>query len=710
MSRTSATGNPVSYTRRGDVGVITVANPPVNALSSAVRDGLLAAADEARRDTAARAVVLIGDGRTFPAGADIGEFGKSISGAHPTAYHAAFETMDKPVVAAIHGTALGGGLELALACHYRIAVAGAKLGLPEVTLGVLPGGGGTQRLPRLVGLPRAMEMILEGKPVDAPTAQGAGLVDAIVEQPLLESAIAFARAKAEGGGPHPRASSGSVAPAPDLLEAAKRRLAKTQPHAYAPFRCLECLQAAASMPFEEALAFEHELFLKCTQSPQSKALVHAFFAERAASHVPGLDSSVEARRVERVSIVGAGTMGSGIAIACASAGLPVQLIEADAAARNRARQRIDDYFAAQEAKGRISAAVARERTGLVTLSGDLAGAAEADLVIEAVFEDLDLKRRIFGDLAEICRPETVLATNTSTLDVDAIAAAASGAPERVLGLHFFSPAYVMRLLEIVRGARTSPQTLATGLALAKRLGKVGAVAGVCFGFIGNRMLETYLAEAYYMLEEGALPEQVDAAIQDWGFAMGPFAMMDLAGNDVGAHIRRQHPKEFEKFGRYPRLPDLLCEKGRFGQKTGAGWYEYPEDPRKPLPSPVVRAMIEAEGQALQVNRRRHLPPEEIQERLLLALVNEGAKVLADGIAFRSSDIDAIYLNGYGFPRLRGGPMFHADQMGLPAVLDRLHALAARHGARWEPAQLLEQLVSEGRALGDLSSSRTSGRG
>lgn len=693
---------PVSYERRGAVGVITIDSPPVNALSQAVRAGLVDAVRQAAADTDARAVVLIGGGRTFPAGADITEFGQPPQAPDPNDVHAAFEDLDKPTVAAIHGTALGGGLELALGCHYRVALPSARLGLPEVNLGLVPGAGGTQRLPRLVGTEAALDIIMSGKPLGAPKAHDLGLLDAVMEEPLLDNACAFALQRAEAGGPFPRSSNGTVVVDAAVVEEQRSRAAREHPLFEAPHRCIEAVEAAG-LPFAKGLARERRIFLDCMMSAQSKALIHAFFAEREAAKVPGL-KGVAPRPVERVAVLGAGTMGSGIAIACLGAGLTVDLIDNTPEALERGRGTIDKYLATQVDKGRLSRAEAEQRRARLTVATAVEAAAPADLVIEAVFEDLDLKRRTFAALAEVCRPDAVLATNTSTLDVDAIAAA-SGVPERVLGLHFFSPAHVMRLLEVVRGAATAPETLATGMALAKRLGKVGVVAGVCDGFIGNRMIDRYLREAYLMLDEGARPEQVDAAIEGWGFAMGPFAMMDLAGNDVAWRIRKERGHQPPADGdRVSRLPDLLCERGRFGQKTGGGWYDYPDGPRRRKPSPEVHRMIEEEAARLGMAA----PPteEDIRQRLLFALINEGAGVLADGIALRSSDIDVVYLTGYGFPRFRGGPMYYADTLGLPAVHATLAELAERLGPRWRPHPLVAELAASDSRFGSVKPGAT----
>jgi 3-hydroxyacyl-CoA dehydrogenase len=634
------------------------------------------------------AIVLTGAGGLFSGGADIREFGTPASTAEPTLRQLIewSETSARPIVAAIAGTCLGGGLELAMAAHYRVASADAKLGLPEVKLGLLPGAGGTQRLPRLAGVARALEMILGGEPARAADLAGTRLLDRVVDGDPIAAAVELARGAKP---PFPRARDLPL-DEPRLAELCKEarvKLRAQRPVLPAPLRAVDAIEAAGG-PFDEGLALERRAFLELMETPESKGLRHAFFAERAAGKVEEVTRDTPVRRVDQAAVIGAGTMGAGIAVALLDAGLAVRLLEADQAALDRGLARIAGIYEAQVKKGRLAPEDRDRRLALLRPTLAYRDLAPADVVIEAVFESLDVKRDVFSALDRVMKPGSVLATNTSTLDVDAIAAFTSR-PSDVLGLHFFSPANVMRLLEVVRGRETSPEVLATALALAKRLRKVAVVAGVCDGFIGNRMLDAYLRQAWYLVEEGATPEQVDQAIEGFGFAMGPFRVGDLVGHDVSQAIR-QHRRSLRPDYRVSTLPDKLCALGRLGQKTGAGWYDYPEGPRRAVPSPVAARLVESHRADIGLIPRR-VDDEEIVDRLVYALVNEGARILEEGIAARASDIDVVYLTGYGFPRARGGPMFYADQVGLDRVLSRVREFGRNPHADpdfWTPAPLL----------------------
>jgi len=686
----------VRFALEGNVGVLSVDNPPVNALGSAVRAGLKVGIEQAIADHGAEAIVLICEGRTFFAGADISEFGKPPVPPMLREVHEVIESSPKPVVAAIHGTALGGGLETALACHYRIAAPDAKLGLPEVKLGILPGAGGTQRLPRLVGVEKAIEMICTGEPVDARTAERLGIVDALAEGDLHAAAVAYAARVVAERRPLVRVRDrhrliDEAARRPEMFQAAREHYAKLRRGVLAPQHCISAIQAATELAFDHGMRRERELFEELLVSDQSKALRHFFFAGRQANKIPGVGRDTPRREIARVAVIGAGTMGGGIAMSFANAGLPVVLIDADQAALDRGMETVRRNYAKSVKRGRLSEAEAAARLALFRPSIELAAIGEADLVIEAVFEDMALKRVLFGRIDALARPEAILATNTSTLDVNEIAAA-TGRPESVLGLHFFSPANVMRLLEVVRGAKTAPDVLATCFDIARRVGKVPVQAGVCDGFIGNRMLHAYFDQAFALLYEGALPQEVDAALTGFGLAMGPFAMSDLAGLDVSWRIREQK-------GESQPIADRLCRLGRFGQKTGAGYYRYREDGRTPYPNPLVAAIVEEEGIARHGSRRK-IAPEEIVERCILALVNEGAKLLEDGIALRASDIDVVYVYGYGFPGHLGGPMFWADRFGLDRALEKIRGFHAAGQEVFAPAPLIERLASDGKGFGD----------
>ncbi|WP_296949660.1 3-hydroxyacyl-CoA dehydrogenase NAD-binding domain-containing protein [uncultured Massilia sp.] len=681
------------------VAVITLNNPPVNGLGLATRSAAVDGLRRAAADDGVVAIVITGAGKAFSGGADIREFNSPKALAEPTLHTLirAVEASPKPVVAAIHGVCMGGGLELALGAHYRVALPGAQIALPEVKLGLLPGAGGTQRLPRVLGLETALDMIVTGKPVPSEKLAGTPLFDALLPagSDPVAGAVAFAEAVAARR-PLPQVRDLAVAhPDPAaFLAAARARVAQEAGPFPAPPACVEAVAAAVEMPFEDGLKFERERFLHLTTTTASKALRHAFFAERAAAKVPGLPADTPVRPVAAAAVVGAGTMGAGIATAFADAGIPVTLVETAQAALDKGLATVRRNYEGALARGRITAAQLEQRLALVGGTLDLAAIAHADLVVEAVFEDMEVKASVFRRLDAVMKPGAILASNTSTLDLDRIAAC-TARPQDVIGLHFFSPANVMKLLEIVRGAATAPDVLATALALAKKLRKTGVVAGVCDGFIGNRMIEQYLRQAGFLLDEGALPAQVDRAIEAFGFAMGPFRMADLAGNDIGWAIRKRRAAQQPGMA-YSRTADLLCELGRFGQKTGAGWYDYRAGERTPQPSALVDEMVVRHSADLGIARRA-IADEEIVERLVYALVNEGARILEEGIALRASDIDMVYLAGYGFPLVRGGPMFHADTVGLPAVLAAIERFASGyHGEAWRPAPLLALLAAQGK--------------
>jgi 3-hydroxyacyl-CoA dehydrogenase len=692
----------VTLTADQGVALVRIDNPPVNALSPDVISGLDAALDRASRDSAVRAIVIIGAGRTFVAGADIKGLEQlawgSDSGA-PEMHELLqkFEDSSKPIVMAMHGTALGGGLEVAMAGHYRVAVPDAQMGQPEVNLGIIPGAEGTQRLPRLVGLEKAIEMCVSGKPIKAADALGAGLIDRVIEGDLATGAAAFARQMAARAGAHPKTRERTdKLPARDALPAmlaAGRDLArKTRRHLEAPLAVVDALEAAATLPFEEGCAREREVFFKLAKSEQAKALIHAFFAERGVSKVPGISKDTVAAPVSSVGIVGAGTMGGGIAMACANAGIAVRITDATQTGLDAGLVTIRKNYDVSVKRGRFTPAMVDERMSRITPQVGYAGFDQADLIIEAVFENLALKKAIASALDKVAKPGAIIATNTSTLDIDDIAASTTR-PSQVLGLHFFSPANVMRLVEIVRGARTSPEALATAMAVAKRLGKVGVVVGNCPGFVGNRMMFPYMYEAQFLVEDGATPQQVDEALTGFGMAMGIFAVDDMAGLDVAWRVRQELNQFSEPGARKPLIADLLCEMGRFGQKTGKGWYVYGDD-RRPQPDPEVLALIEKTAVAHGITRRSFTSA-EIIERTIYALINEGARVLDEGFALRAADIDVIYTNGYGFPAWRGGPMFYADRVGLRKIYDHVSAFHRELGQRWAPAPLLERLAREG---------------
>jgi 3-hydroxyacyl-CoA dehydrogenase len=698
----------VRYERRGAVGVIIVDNPPVNALARAVRQGLVDALMQGLGDDGAKAIVVIGAGRTFIAGADIREFGKPLEPPDLNLVISGLETSAKPTIAAIHGTALGGGLEVALGCHYRVALTTAQVGLPEVKLGIIPGAGGTQRLPRLTGAKAALDMITSGDFVRAPQAKALGIIDEIVDGDLLDGALRFAETAIARGtaGRRVRDNETKLTDArgnPALFAEYRSAVKKRARGQESPVRAVDAVEAAATLPFEQGMKREREIFEELVTSTQSRALIHAFFAEREAMNIPDVPAGTPTRLIKTAAVIGAGTMGGGIAMNFANAGIPVTVIETTDEALSRGLGVVRNNYAATVAKGRLDQAAMDRRIGLIKGTLDLAAVREADVVVEAVFEEMAIKKELFARLDTLAKPGAVLASNTSTLDINVIAAQTSR-PQDVIGTHFFSPANVMRLLEIVRGAETAKDVIATTMRLAKTLGKVPVLVRVCDGFVGNRMIFQYSREAEFLLEEGALPGQVDKALTDWGFAMGPFAMSDMAGNDVGWRIRKQAAASRPNDRRYSHLADLVCEKGRFGQKTGAGWYRYERGSRTPLPDPEVEALITAESKRLGM-ARQPISDEEIIKRTIYALVNEGAKLLEEGIALRPGDIDVIYLTGYGFPAWRGGPMFYADTVGLANVYADVKRFHETHGFFWRPAPLLEKLAREGKRFADLAAKR-----
>ena len=684
------------------VALLRIDNPPVNALSPEVIEGLETSIDRASRDDSVQAIVIIGAGRTFVAGADIKGLEQLAWGSDSGApeMHDLLQKLEdtpKPVVMAMHGTALGGGLEVAMAGHYRVAAPDALMGQPEVNLGIIPGAEGTQRLPRLVGLEKAIEMCVSGKPIKAADALSSGLIDRIIDGDLASGASSFAREMAtrRGALPRTRERQDKLPPASAIagMVAAGRDLArKTRRNLEAPVVVVDALEAAATLPFAEGCAREREIFFRLAKSEQAKALIHAFFAERGVSKVPGVSKDTVAAPVNRVGIIGAGTMGGGIAMACANAGISVRLTDSSQEALDRGIATIRKNYDVSVKRGRFTPAQVDERMARIAPQVGYDGFADVDLVIEAVFENMALKKQIAGSVASLGRADQVFATNTSTLDIDEIATA-SGRPAQVLGLHFFSPANVMRLVEIVRGKATSPETLATAMAVAKKLGKVGVVVGNGPGFVGNRMMFPYMYEAQFLVEEGATPQQVDEALTSFGMAMGMFAVDDMAGLDVAWRVRQELNQFSEPGARKPLVADRLCEMGRFGQKTGKGWYLYGDD-RKPQPDPEVLALIEQLAVANGI-QRHSFTKEEIIERTIYALINEGARVLDEGYALRAADIDVIYTNGYGFPAWRGGPMLYADRVGLKKIYDRVSQFHKELGQRWEPAPLLARLANEG---------------
>lgn len=691
--------NVVSYELVGNIGVISVNSPPVNALSQAVREGILNAVHAAAED-ASEAVVLCCEGRTFIAGADITEFGKPPMEPGLPEVLSAIENSSIPVIAAIHGTALGGGFEVALACHYRCAIASAKVGLPEVKLGLLPGAGGTQRVPRLAGVKVALDMITTGNPIAAAKANSMGLVDEVVEgNDLRAAAIKYANDLVVCGAPLKRVRDITIDAStiePGFFDAARKKLALRARGQIAPDKIVSCIEAAVNLPMDEGLERERELFRELVTSPESAAMRHIFFAERQAAKIKDLPKDTPLRDIKKVAIIGGGTMGGGIAMCFANVGIPAVMVEINDEALARGMKIIRKNYAITVAKGKLPEDKMEQLISTITGTTDYADLADVDLVIEAVFENLELKKEIFAKLDAVCKPGAILATNTSYQDVDAIAAATKR-PQDVLGLHFFSPANVMKLLEVVRGEKTADDALATSMKIGKKIGKVCALSRVCYGFIGNRMLGGYGREAQMLLMDGCTPVQVDSALEKFGMAMGPLAMGDLAGLDVG-YKAREGRTDLPDDPKLYRMGTLLVEMGRHGQKTGSGFYKYDPETRRRESDPEVESMIKEEAAKLNLEQR-DISDEEILQRCLYPLINEGALILEEGIAQRASDIDVVYVFGYAFPAAKGGPMHYADQVGLKNVYDKICEFRERDGEMyWKPAPLLEKLAKEGKTF------------
>ena len=692
------------YEVRGQVAVITLDNPPVNGLGYDTRVQVAQGVERAQADPGVVAIVLTGAGRAFSGGADIREFGSPRAVAEPNLLSLIrlLEDASKPVVAAVHAVCMGGGLELALGAHYRVAAPGTNVALPEVKIGLIPGAGGTQRLPRVLGVETALNMIVSGEPVKSEmlaALPGQKLFDRIVEGELLEGACAFALEKA-GARPLPRVRDLPCRhPNADAYFQFARNTVKAMARNFpAPARCVDAVEASVKRRFDEGMVLEREIFSALMLTPECKALRHAFFGERAASKIPDVPEGTPPRPVAKVAVIGAGTMGGGITMNFLNAGIPVTILETAQAALDRGLATIRRNYEAQVKKGKLGADKLEQRMALLTPALDYAAIADADLVIEAVFEEMGVKEAVFRRLDDTVKAGAILASNTSTLDVDRIAAF-TRRPQDVVGMHFFSPANVMKLLEVVRGARTAPDVLATVMGVAKKIRKTAVVSGVCDGFIGNRMIEQYSRQAGFLLEEGCTPQQVDKAIEKFGFAMGPFRMGDLAGNDIGWAIRKRRYVEKPHL-RYSKTADLLCEMGRYGQKTGAGWYDYQAGKRDAIASAVVEQMVAQHRQALGITARA-ISDEEIVHRLVYSLVNEAAHILEEGIASKASDIDMVYLTGYGFPLWRGGPLCYADQQGLFNVVQSMKRFAANphdDASFWQPAPLLSRLAAEGRSF------------
>ena len=699
--------HPVRFDRIEAVGVITLDNPPVNAFSLSQRIGVSEALTAGLQDPDIQAFVICGSGRMFSAGADIREFDTGVAGESPTLMDliSLIENSPKPVVCALHGTALGGGCELSLACHSRIAIPGTRIGLPEVTLGIVPGAGGTQRLPRLIGVLPALDAIVSGKPMTAEKAHELGLVDGLADDSddLLKISVSIAHRLSIGPEPpkKTRDRDGHILEAqnrPELFDEFRSRISRRARGFEAPFACIDCVEAATTMSFENGLAFEREVFLRCRSSNQSLSQRHAFFAEREARKVSGLGPETSQTDVRHAAVLGCGTMGTGIAMCFANAGIPVIVTESEQGMLDRGMKMIRKNYASTVSKGRMTEEEAEARLALIEPTLEFERVSAADVVIEAVFEEMELKKKIFTRLDGLCKADAILATNTSSLDVNTIAAV-TGRPEQVVGTHFFSPANVMRLVEIVRGDHTSPEVLATTLTLSKQLGKVGVVVGVCDSFAANRMLYPYSRQAQFLIEEGAFPEQVDKVIYDFGFPMGPFALSDLAGIDVGWRVRQHREPSRPKHLRYSEIADRLYEMGRYGQKTRKGWYNYEEGSRIPMPDPEVVDLVVRTSRELKIDRRE-ISDEEILQRCIYPLINEGARILEEGIVQRASDLDIVWLYGFGFPRYRGGPMFYADSVGLRHVYEVMQGFCEIHEDWLEPAPLLERLAREDKTFAE----------
>jgi 3-hydroxyacyl-CoA dehydrogenase len=693
----------VSLSQHDDIAVVTICNPPVNIISAAVRAGLTEALTTVASTTNLRAVVLTAEGSTFCSGADIGEFAGPPREAEYRNLFRRLEQSPIPIVAALHGVVLGGGLEMALACHYRIAAPGTRLGLPELTLGIIPGAGGTQRMPRLIGVEKTLELLFGGRPVDAAQALELGFIDRISEGPLREAALAYTRSLlAAGKGPR-RTCDRRVNPAsatPEIVERLKERAKRQFPHRVAPFSAIEAVMSSLTHPFEEGLILEEQIANRSKATTEARALIHLFFAEREARKIPGLEPGAP-RVIRRAGIIGAGTMGGGIAICFANAGVPVTLLDVSDEALARGQQSIADAYAAMVKRGRISEQERDERLRLIGGSSSYEALHDADVIVEAVFEKMDLKKRIFSRLDEIAKPGAILATNTSTLDIDEIASA-TRRPSEVIGLHFFSPAHVMPLLEVVRADKTSAQTVAAAFDVAKLLRKTPVLARVCYGFIGNRMMEGYAREAERMVLEGATPREVDSALENFGMAMGILAVLDMAGIEVGVNVHQSNAARYPPDPTYYQADIALCSAGRLGQKNGKGYYRYIPGDRARYDDPEAIGILRDHATRLAVAQRGHTE-EEIIERCLYPLMNEGLRILEEGVALRASDIDVVWTSGYGFPRYRGGPMFYADSIGLRTLYDGMLKYREQFGPmHWEPAPLLTRLVEEGRTLADWS--------
>jgi 3-hydroxyacyl-CoA dehydrogenase len=694
------------YKVHGDVAVITMNNPPVNGLGHATRVGLTTGLEKANADDSVKAIVITGAGRAFSGGADIKEFGSPKATAEPNLLSVilAIENSAKPVVAAVHSVAMGGGLELALGCHYRIAAPGTQIALPEVKLGLVPGAGGTQRLPRVLGVETALNMIVSGEPVPSELLAkqpGQKLFDKLAAsaESLAEEALAYARSVADTR-PLPLVRNLPCKhPLGDAYFQFARNMVKGMAkNLPAPAKCVDTVEAATEKKFDDGMAYEREVFTALMFTPESRALRHLFMAERAASKIPDVPEDTPKREIKSVAVIGAGTMGGGISMNFLNAGIPVKILEMKQEAIDKGVATIRKNYEGQVKKGKLKQDKYDQRMSLLTTTLDYNDLKDADLVIEAVFEEMGVKQKVFEKLDEVMKQGAILASNTSTLDVNKIASFTKR-PQDVVGLHFFSPANVMRLLEVVRGAKTGKDVMATVMGVAKKIKKTAVVSGVCDGFIGNRMIEQYSRQAGFLLDEGATPQQVDRAIEKFGFAMGPFRMGDLAGNDIGWAIRKRRAQERPNM-LYSRTADKLCELGRFGQKTGAGWYDYKPGKRDAIPSELVVKMIEDHRKELGITPRK-IADEEIVQRLVFALVNEGSHILEDGIASRASDIDMVYITGYGFPMHRGGPMLYADQVGLFNVVQAMKRFQRnpRDDAKfWEPAPLLARLAGEGKTF------------
>ena len=690
----------VAYAQQGAIAILTVDNPPVNALSVAVREGMIEGIKRAVADPAVAGIVLIGKGRTFIAGADIREFGKPPQPPRLTVAIAEIEASPKPVVAAIEGVALGGGLEVALGCHFRIGTPRTQVGLPEVKIGIVPGAGGIERLPRLIGLEPALKMMVSGDPVRAGKARELGIIDAIAEGDLLADAVAFAERVVADKTPIPRLSQGKIAlDGVDwraLLANARAGAAKSNRGQVSPQRVIDCVENAVTLPFDQALGETIRTINELIPSEQAKALRYAFFAEREAGKIPDIDRTIKPRPLRSAAVIGAGTMGGGIAMCFADAGIKVRILENSAEALDKGLARVEQNYQDMVQKGRIRAEDKAKRMSLITKAAGYDAIGDADIVIEAAFEEMAIKKEIFAKLDKTCKADAILATNTSYLDVDEIASATTR-PESVLGLHFFSPANVMRLLEIVRGAITSKDIVASAQALARTIGKVGVVCGVCHGFVANRSRGAFTREANFLVDEGALPQQVDKVLYDFGMPMGPFAVADLAGIDVSWRVRRSQDATRPKDLRYSPTADRVHDAGRLGQKTGKGWYRYEPGNRVALPDPEVEAII-LQSSRDQGLTRRPIGDEEILARCMYASINECAKILDEGIALRASDIDVMWLYGFGFPRWRGGPMYYADTVGAGKVHDAVREFHRQHGKLWEPSALLARLAESSKSF------------